>query len=207
MIDTPISRNAVLASGNPGKLRELQELFRGQLHLTAMSELGLEGAEEIGATFEENALIKARAVAAQSGRPALSDDSGLEVDALGGAPGVHSSRYAGEGANSGANIRKLLTELEGVEAEGRTARFRCVLVLATPGDGSPPLIAHGVWEGRVAQLPEGSGGFGYDPVFLDGQTGKCAALMSREEKGRSSHRGSAARKLRALIDAGAAPGA
>ena len=192
----------VLATGNPGKLRELQALFRGQLQLTAMSELGIEAAEETGATFEENALLKARAAAAQSGLPALSDDSGLEVDELNGAPGVYSARYAGDGADSAANIRKLLTELKGVEAHRRSARFRCVLVLVKPGEDSPPLIAHGIWEGRIALAPTGREGFGYDPVFLDGSTGKCAALMSREEKGQRSHRGLAARKLRALIDAG-----
>ena len=196
----PAIRSALLASGNPGKLRELRELLRGRLRLIAMSELSLQAAEETGSSFEENALIKARAVVQQSGLPALSDDSGLEVDALGGAPGVYSSRYAGAGESAQANIDKLLAELKGVAAENRTARFRCVLALATPGDKPPPLIVHGVWEGRIAQRPEGRGGFGYDPVFLDGQSGKCAAEMSSTEKGQRSHRGSAARRLRRLLD-------
>lgn len=193
---------AVLASGNSGKLKELKELFRGRLRLLAMSELNLDPAEETGATFEENALIKARAAVAQCGLPALGDDSGLEVDALGGAPGVFSARYAGRNADSGANVRKLLAELGGVSAPHRSARFRCVLALAGPGGEDAPLIAHGVWEGSIAQRPQGSGGFGYDPVFLDQGSGKCAALMSREEKGRISHRGAAARQLRALAETG-----
>ena len=195
----PASREAVLASGNPGKLRELQELLSGHLQLISMRELGLRAAEETGSTFEENALIKARAAAAQSGLPALSDDSGLEVDALGGAPGLFSSRYAGAGASARANIEKLLAELKGVAAEQRSARFRCVLALVMPGDDPPPLIVDGIWEGRIAERPRGRGGFGYDPVFVDGRSGKCAALMSSAEKGRTSHRGSAARQLRRLL--------
>ena len=193
---------AVLASGNPGKLRELQALFAEQLLLIAMDELNLEAAEETGATFEENALIKARAAAAQSGLPALSDDSGLEVDALGGAPGVFSARYAGSNADSRANIRKLLAELSDVDPAQRSARFRCVLALVAPGEEVSALSAHGVWEGSIALSPQGGGGFGYDPVFVDRASGKCAALMSGEEKGRISHRGAAARKLRALIEGG-----
>lgn len=170
--------------------------------MIAMSELNLDPAEETGATFEENALIKARAAAAQCGLPALSDDSGLEVDALNGAPGVFSARYAGRNADSSANIHKLLGELGGVAPPHRSARFRCVLTLVMPDEEHAPLIAHGVWEGSIAQRPQGSGGFGYDPVFLDRDSGQCAALMSRGEKGCISHRGAAARKLRALVDAG-----
>ena len=186
---------AVLATGNPGKLRELAGLLEGRLRLIGMQELGLEAAEETGSTFEENALLKARAAAGQSGLPALSDDSGLEVDALGGAPGVHSARYAGAGANAEDNIGKLLDSLKDVPAARRTARFRCVLILAAPGNEPAPLIAGGVWEGRIAERAEGGGGFGYDPVFVDAQTGRCAAAMSAEEKGRRSHRGQAAREL------------
>lgn len=195
---TPV-RSAVLATGNPGKLRELQRLLGKRLRLTAMSDLGLEPAEETGATFEENALIKARAAARQSGLAALSDDSGLEVDALGGAPGVFSARYAGPRAGARENIGKLLAAMQGVAEEERTARFRCVLVLAMPNDDPPPLIARGVWEGSIARRPGGSGGFGYDPVFLDGTSGKCAALMSGAEKERLSHRGRAARQLQRLL--------
>ena len=194
--------DAVLASGNPGKFKEMQELFRKQFRLISMSEFNLDPAEETGTTFEENALIKARAAAAQCGLPALSDDSGLEVDALNGAPGVFSARYAGRNADSSANIRKLLAELGSVAPPHRSARFRCVLALVTPGGERAPLIAHGVWEGSIAQRPQGSGGFGYDPVFLDRDSGKCAALMSRGEKGCISHRGAAARKLRTLVEIG-----
>ena len=193
-------RSAVLASGNPGKLRELRELLKEQIRLIDMRRLGLAAAEETGSTFEENARLKAFAAAGQSGLPALGDDSGLEVDALGGAPGIYSSRYAGDDGNARANIRKLLKDLEGVPAGNRTARFRCVLVLAVPDNEQAPLIADGVWEGRIAERPEGRRGFGYDPVFLDGRTGKCAALMSGAEKGRKSHRGLAARELLRLLE-------
>jgi len=200
-------RSAVLASGNTGKLRELRELLKGQIRLIDMRKLALEAAEETGSSFEENARLKAFAAAGQSGLPALSDDSGLEVDALGGAPGIYSSRYAGDGGNARANIRKLLKDLEGVPARNRTARFRCVLVLAMPDKEQAPLIAQGVWEGRIAERAEGRRGFGYDPVFLDGRTGKCAALMTAAEKGRKSHRGLAARELvRLLGRRGAAAG-
>ena len=193
-------RSAVLASGNPGKLRELRELLKEQIRLIDMRRLGLAAAEETGSTFEENARLKAFAAAGQSGLPALGDDSGLEVDALGGAPGIYSSRYAGDDGNARANIWKLLKDLEGVPAGNRTARFRCVLVLAVPDNEQAPLIADGVWEGRIAERPEGRRGFGYDPVFLDGRTGKCAALMSGAEKGRKSHRGLAARELLRLLE-------
>ena len=192
--------SVVLASGNVGKLRELRELFREQIRLIDMRELGLVAAEETGSSFEENARLKAFAAAEQSGLPALSDDSGLEVDALGGAPGIYSSRYAGDDGNARANIRKLLTDLEGVPAADRIARFRCVLVLATPHRQQAPLVAEGVWKGRIAERAEGHRGFGYDPVFLDERTGKCAALMSAEEKGHRSHRGRAARELVRLLE-------
>ena len=189
----------VLASGNPGKLRELRELLKEQVCLIDMRELDLAAAEETGSSFEENARLKAFAAAAQSGLPALGDDSGLEVDALGGAPGIYSARYAGDDGNARANIRKLLNDLEGVPAAKRTARFHCVLVLATPGDEHAPLVAEGVWEGRIGERAQGHRGFGYDPVFLDGSTGKCAALMSAAEKGHRSHRGLAARELVRLL--------
>ena len=192
-------RSAVLASGNTGKLRELRELLKGQIRLIDMRELGLAAAEETGSSFEENARLKAVAAAAQCGLPALGDDSGLEVDALCGAPGIYSSRYAGDDGDARANIRKLLKSLDGVPAANRNARFRCVLVLATPDNEQAPLIAEGVWEGRIARKAKGRGGFGYDPVFLDGRTGKRAALMSPAEKGLRSHRGLAARELLQLL--------
>ncbi len=190
---------AVLASGNPGKLRELEQLLEGRVRLAPMSNLGLEAAEETGITFAENALLKALAAAEESGLPALSDDSGLEVDALAGAPGVYSARFAGPESNAQANNRKLLAELEDIPPERRTARFRCVLVLAMPGNDPPPLIAQGTWEGHIAQHAQGAGGFGYDPVFLDRSSGTCAALMTPAEKGLRSHRGSAAREMLRLL--------
>ena len=193
-------RSVVLASGNAGKLRELRELLGEQIRLIDMRDLGLVAAEETGSSFEENARLKAFAAAEQSGLPALSDDSGLEVDALGGAPGIYSSRYAGDDGNARANIRKLLMDLEGVPAANRTARFRCVLVLSMPDRQQAPLVAEGVWKGRIAERAEGHRGFGYDPVFLDQRTGKCAALMSAEEKGHRSHRGRAARELLRLLE-------
>ncbi|WP_446831035.1 RdgB/HAM1 family non-canonical purine NTP pyrophosphatase [Candidatus Foliamicus sp.] len=189
----------VLASGNTGKLRELGDLLASRIRLVAMHEFGLQAAEETGSSFTENALIKARAAAEQSGLTALSDDSGLEVNALAGAPGIYSARYAGAQASAGANIRKLLSDLEGVAPEHRTARFRCVLALVTPEDAIPPILAEGVWNGRIAERPQGRRGFGYDPIFLDARTGKCAARMSAAEKGRRSHRGAAARELLRLL--------
>jgi len=157
----------VLATGNPGKLRELRELLVGTgIELVAQSDLGIESVEETGLTFLENALLKARYAAAQSGLVAISDDSGLEVDALGGQPGVHSARYAGPDADPPANNAKLLAELAKVAGPERTARFRCVVTLVRSASDAAPLICEGVWEGRIGVLPAGENGFGYDPLFL-----------------------------------------
>ncbi len=195
----PALPEVVLASGNPGKLRELGELLEGRMRLIAMRELGLAAVEETGSSFRENALLKARGAAEQSGLAALGDDSGLEVDALDGAPGVYSARYAGAEGKASDNIRKLLQELRDVPAGRRSARFRCVLALVTPADPQPPAIAEGVWEGRIAERPQGRQGFGYDPVFVDRRSGRSAALMSTAEKGARSHRGAAARALIRLL--------
>ena len=187
----------VLASGNSGKAAEIKELLHTLdadiqvLSLRDFPDLG--PLHEPGATFYDNALHKAQQVCAHSGRIALADDSGLEVDALNGQPGVFSARYSGEGATDEANNHKLLQALQGVPCPGRGARFRCVLVASAPN--GELLSVHGTWEGSIATRPEGSEGFGYDPVFVDQETGKTAARMSRGEKSARSHRGQALRQL------------
>ena len=162
---------------------------------------GTRSAAETGSTFVENALIKARHAARVSGLPAIADDSGLEVDALDGQPGVRSARYAGDGASDAENVDKLLRELEGVDDDGRSGRFRCAAVLVSPGEPELKLVAEGSWEGRILKARRGEGGFGYDPVFLDPESGRSAAELSPDEKNARSHRGEALRKLAALIPA------
>jgi len=191
--------SAVLATGNPGKLREFQSLLGDCVSLIPQSEFGIPGAEESGSTFTENALIKARHAARLAGLPAIADDSGLEVDILDGAPGIRSARYAGEDSRDVDNMTRLLAELTGVSAADRTARFHCVAVFVRDADDPAPLIAEGIWEGRIAMKPSGENGFGYDPVFLDGATGLTAAQLSATEKNRRSHRGAATRQLHRLI--------
>lgn len=191
----------VLASGNAGKLREFQQLLGPGWRIRLQSEFGLAPIEETGSTFLANALLKARHVAQATGLPALADDSGLEVDALGGAPGVYSARYAGSGADDETNNRKLLAALADIPADRRTARFRCLLVWLTPDEHRPPLIAEGTWEGRILTAPRGTGGFGYDPLFLDPVSGRSAAELDPDSKNRSSHRGQALRRLRSLLGA------
>ncbi|MDZ7748130.1 MAG: RdgB/HAM1 family non-canonical purine NTP pyrophosphatase [Halofilum sp. (in: g-proteobacteria)] len=186
----------VLASGNAGKLRELGQLLADAgIELVAQSDYGVAAPPETAPTFVENALIKARHAARATGLPAIADDSGLEVDALGGAPGVRSARYAGEHADDAANIRRLLGELEGVADTDRGARFRAVLVYLRHADDPAPLVCEGTWEGRIAAAPRGDGGFGYDPLFelADGRT---AAELPAEEKNLLSHRGQALSALR-----------
>jgi XTP/dITP diphosphohydrolase len=182
----------VLASGNAGKLAELRELFAGAGHtLRAQSEFGIADAEETGLTFIENALLKARHAAAATGLPALADDSGLCVDALGGAPGLYSARYGGGHGDAGRNIARLLRELEGVPEAARTARFHCVLVLLRNADDPQPIIAEGGWHGRILAAPRGTHGFGYDPVFLDPGNACSAAELAPAIKNAISHRGRA----------------
>lgn len=202
-----VSRRVVVATGNAGKLVEIRHALDvpGWSFLSP-AELGgvVLDVEETGATFEENALVKACAYAAAFGRAALADDSGLEVDALGGAPGVRSARYAGEPADDAANNARVLSELAAVAAPGRTARFRCAIALYDPEGGT--LVAHGTCEGALAQAPRGSGGFGYDPLFLPAAApGRTMAELSLAEKGAISHRGAALRALRGLL-AGGLPG-
>ena len=190
-----MARPLVLATGNRGKARELQALLGPGFELLLQSDLGIEAVEETGVSFEENALLKARNAAAATGLPALADDSGLEVDALGGAPGVWSARYAGPAASDAENIDRLLRELDAVPDARRTARFRCVLVWLRSADDPAPLITTGTWEGRIARVPRGTFGFGYDPVFIDLATGLTAAELSPERKNDVGHRGQALRDL------------
>jgi XTP/dITP diphosphohydrolase len=193
----------VLATGNVGKLREFAEMLGpAGLSFEPSSAFGLESPAETGRTFVDNALLKARHAAARTGLPAMADDSGLEVDALGGAPGVRSARYAappGSDAAVGdaANIDKLLRELRGVVPAARGARFRCAIALVRGADDPAPLVAEGRWEGRILEAPRGRGGFGYDPVFEDLASGLSAAELSAADKHARSHRGAA---LRALLD-------
>jgi XTP/dITP diphosphohydrolase len=186
----------VLASSNPGKLRELASLL-DPLHLALVPQdaLGITGVEETGTTFLDNALLKARHAASRAGLAALADDSGIEVDALGGRPGVHSARFAGEGASEGENTALLLAQLTGVPESARGARYQCVLVLVRAADDPAPLIARGTWPGQIALTPRGSGGFGYDPVFVPAGEDRSAAQLPAAEKNAVSHRGLAARAL------------
>lgn len=193
----------VLASGNAGKVREFQALLGTAWRVRPQSEFAVAPVEETGTTFFANALLKARHAAQVTGLPALADDSGLEVDVLGGAPGVWSARYAGPEADDAANNAKLLAALSGVPDPQRTARYRCVLVWLGGPDDESPLIADGVWEGRILPAPRGRGGFGYDPLFLDLETGLAAAELDPAAKNARSHRGQALARLRALLQSGA----
>jgi XTP/dITP diphosphohydrolase len=190
----------VLASGNAGKLAELRALLDGAFDLHAQSEFGVDDVEETGLTFIENALLKARHAARQTGLPALADDSGLCVDALGGAPGLYSARYAGAHGDAGANIAKLLRALDGVPTDRRGAHFHAVVVLLRHADDPRPLVVEGSWHGRILEAPRGAGGFGYDPVFLDPELGRSAAELEPALKHRLSHRGRALARLREALE-------
>lgn len=163
------------------------------------SAFGIEPPPETGTTFAENALLKARYAARVCGLPALADDSGIEVDALGGRPGVHSARYAGEQATDQQNLEKMLSELRGVEPAGRTARYQCVIALVRRADDPAPLVAYGKWEGRVLTAPRGTGGFGYDPIFQPTGLELTAAELPVEEKNQLSHRAQALSALAGLL--------
>ena len=191
----------VLASGNAGKLAELRDLLAGSgVELIAQSELGIGDAEETGSTFVENAVLKARHAARASGMAALADDSGLCVDALGGAPGLYSARYAGVHGDNAANNAKLLRELDGVPDAQRAAHFTCVLALLRRADDPDPIIATGRWPGRVLDAPRGEHGFGYDPVFLpDDGGGLGSAELEPALKNRISHRGQALAILKTAL--------
>src|SRR6478735_4204781 len=197
-----MQRRVVLASGNPGKLREFSDLLASSgLTLVRQSDFGIEPPPETGSTFLENALIKARNAARLAGLPAIADDSGIEVDALGGAPGVHSARYAGEAASDEENLAKLLAALRGQPAERRGARYRCVIVFVAHADDPEPLIGAGTWEGRIIDARLGDGGFGYDPSFVPAGESRTVAQMPAAEKHLQSHRGQALRAFLAQMAA------
>lgn len=195
-------KRVVLASGNPGKLREIAALLSGSdIEMVAQTDLGVSEAQETGLSFVENALLKARNAAHQTGLAAIADDSGLEVDALGGAPGIHSARYAGARAKDADNIAKLLLALRDVPAEQRSARFRCVMVYLRHALDPTPLIREGIWQGRILEATRGSNGFGYDPVFWVPERACSSAELPAREKNRLSHRGQALQKLAASLRA------
>jgi len=191
-----MNKKIVLASGNSGKLREIQAVLDAQrFTLVKQSELNVSDVPETGTTFVENAIIKARHAAKITGLPALADDSGIEVDALQGAPGVYSARYAGTHGEDDANNTKLLEELKNVSNEQRTARFQCVIVFMRHADDPMPVICEGTWEGLILQELSGANGFGYDPLFFV-PTHKCSsAELDPAEKNRISHRAQALQKL------------
>jgi XTP/dITP diphosphohydrolase len=193
---------AVLASSNPGKLREFAALLAPlSLQLAAQGDFGIQPAHETGSTFIENALLKARHAARHAHLPALADDSGLEVEALGGRPGVWSARFAGEGASDEQNLRQLLMELEGVPEGFRQARYQCAIVWVRSVGDQAPLIAHGSWQGHIVRVPRGRGGFGYDPVFVPEGEQRTAAELTPAEKNAVSHRAQALNALVAMLRA------
>jgi XTP/dITP diphosphohydrolase len=190
------SAKVVLASSNQGKLREINQLISG-LGMAAVpqSDFDVPDADETGLTFVENAILKARHAAQLTGLPAIADDSGLEVDALNGAPGIYSARFAGAGASDADNLQKLLVELKEVPEAQRTARFQCLMVFMRDGVDPTPLICQGTWEGRILVAPQGENGFGYDPVFWVPDEQCASAELAPEVKNRLSHRGQALQKL------------
>jgi XTP/dITP diphosphohydrolase len=191
-----MSARIVLASNNPGKVREISQLLAPlKLDVVAQAELGVAEIEETGLTFVENAILKARNTASHTGLAAIADDSGLEVDALDGAPGINSARYAGVDGNDQANITRLLRELADVPEAQRTARFQCLMVYLRHAVDPTPIICQGTWEGRVLFAPRGERGFGYDPVFFVPTHNCSAAELPPDIKNQLSHRGQALRKL------------
>ena len=199
-----MSQTLVIASNNQGKIAELTDLL-GPLGLEPVpqGELGVTEAEEPAVTFVENAILKARHAARQTGLPALADDSGLAVDTLGGQPGVRSARYAGPEASDADNVQALLAAMKDVPEAERTAQFHCVLVYLRHADDPTPVICHGRWPGRILRETRGEGGFGYDPVFLVPELACSSAELSREQKGRISHRGRALASLLEQLQADA----
>ncbi|RMN20208.1 hypothetical protein ALQ63_01227 [Serratia plymuthica] len=199
MFKVVIMQKVVLATGNPGKVRELADLLADfGLNVVAQTELGVDSADETGLTFIENAILKARHAAQITGLPAIADDSGLAVDALGGAPGIYSARYAGVDASDQQNLDKLLVALKDVPQGSRGAQFHCVLVYMRHAEDPTPLVFHGSWAGEITFESAGAGGFGYDPVFYVPELGRTAAELSRDEKSAVSHRGKA---LKLMLEA------
>jgi XTP/dITP diphosphohydrolase len=194
----------VLASNNPGKLREIGRLLADAgMQVLPQRDFGIGEAEETGLTFVENAILKARHAAAGSGLPAIADDSGIEVDALDGAPGIYSARFAGAGADEQANNNKLLAALAEVPDAARTARYRCVMVYLRHAQDPTPIICLGTWEGRILRERRGHNGFGYDPLFFVPTQGCAAAELDAATKDSLSHRGQALRGLVAQLTAAA----
>jgi XTP/dITP diphosphohydrolase len=189
-------KEIVLASSNPGKVREINQLLATlDLHVRPQSEFGVIDAEETGLTFVENAILKARNAAQHTGLPAIADDSGIEVDALNGAPGIYSARFAGDNASDQQNLEKLLAELEGMPEAQRSARFQCLMVFMAHANDPTPVICQGTWEGRILTAARGDNGFGYDPVFYVPTHDCSSAELSADVKNALSHRGQALRQL------------
>ncbi len=195
-----MTRRIVLASNNAGKVREFNQLLTGsEFEVIPQSEFQVGDIEETGLTFVENALLKARNAARHTGLPAIADDSGLEVDALNGAPGIYSARYAGAGASDRQNLEKLLDALQDVPDENRSARFQCLMVYMRHPQDPTPRIFQGTWEGRILHAPQGDNGFGYDPVFYVPEQQCASAELPPDVKNRLSHRGQALRRLIAVL--------
>jgi XTP/dITP diphosphohydrolase len=191
-----LSRRVVLATGNPGKLREMRAILAGHgLEVVAQSEFGIRPPVEDGDSYVANALIKARNAASVTGLPAIADDSGLEVDALGGRPGIHAARYSGPEVDAEVNNDKLLSELAEFPQAVRGARYRCAMVFVRGAADPSPVIAEASWEGSIGFARRGGGGFGYDPLFIVAGTNLTVAEMPEEEKNRVSHRGQALASL------------
>ena len=191
-------KKIVLASNNPGKVREIGQLLAGlDIEVVPQSDFNIPEVEETGLTFVENAIIKARHAAQLSQLPALADDSGIEVDALNGAPGIYSARFSGVGASDTQNLEKLLGELKALDNPPRSARFQCLMVLMKHADDPTPLICQGTWEGEIIDTPKGDNGFGYDPIFYVPSEKCTSAQLPAEKKNTLSHRGKA---LSALLN-------
>lgn len=190
----------VLASGNKGKLKEFNHILNDlQVEVVPQSNFDVVDAEETGLSFVENAILKARHAAKATGLPALADDSGLEVDALAGAPGIYSARFSADGATDQTNNALLLDKLSGLAPKQRTARFRCVLVFMRSASDPTPLICQGTWEGTILEQPCGENGFGYDPLFWIPELSKASAQLAPEQKNKLSHRGQAVALLKQTI--------
>ena len=191
-------KKIVLASNNPGKVREINQLLHDlDIEVVAQSDFGVPEVEETGLTFVENAILKARNAAHHTGLPALADDSGIEVDALNGAPGIYSARYAGAGASDADNLDKLVKSINALDNAPRQARFQCLMVLMKHENDPTPLICQGTWEGEIVDTPQGDSGFGYDPIFYVPSENCTSAQLPPEKKNALSHRGKA---LQCLLD-------
>ena len=194
------NKRIVLASNNAGKVREINQLLEhSAIEVLPQAQFDIEDAVEDGLTFVENAIIKARHAAKLSGLPAIADDSGIEVDALNGAPGIYSARFAGEGSSDEENLLKLLNELKSVPEEQRSARFQCLMVYMRHAEDPTPIICQGTWEGRILTAPQGENGFGYDPVFFVPEQQCSSAELDAATKNSLSHRGKALQQLIAQL--------